>query len=106
MTVLIRTSLLIIAFAGCASTFDVSHQCGNRVSSSVAAFFSSGNDTAHIRVIVTVSDTAGLRREFPSMQIVNSRIALGHLMKSEIVALCRHKNIVYIETPKKSFPNN
>ncbi len=95
----------VSVFIGCASSAQDGSLCGNKISPSVASFFSDSLITSRLNVVVTVRDTAGLRKEFPSLEIANSKIALGQLTKDELSALCRRESIVYIETPKISFPN-
>jgi hypothetical protein len=58
-----------------------------------------------IDVIITLSDTATVADQFPMLTFPNANIALGHLTRSQITLLCRHRNVVQIDRPKTFKPH-
>ncbi len=98
------TFLMVCVLAGCSSSQSVVEMCGNKISPSVVSFLTDSANASTINLIIILKDTSDIAVHFPAIRIANSSIALGHFSKDEIALLCKHKNVVYIETPKKLFP--
>ncbi|MDD8017022.1 MAG: hypothetical protein PHP42_01490 [Bacteroidota bacterium] len=96
--------IMIVSFAGCSSSHIHWDACSRKVARTVAQFLSDSSDVSRLSCIITIDDSTGLRHEFPFLRIANAKIALGHFSKQEIVALCRHEKILFIDTPKTLFP--
>lgn len=97
-------AMTLLSFSGCSAQQKLNEACRNKISPSVVTFLSDSLNSSGINLIITLNDTTGIGEIFPSIRIANAKIALGHFSKGEIALLCKHKNVVYIETPKKLFP--
>lgn len=58
------------------------------------------NGVTAYEIVVTLSDTTGIRGDFPSLSFPNQHVALGHLTKEQIYSLCRHTNVLSIDHSK------
>lgn len=96
---LIVAAAVAMLLAGC---FPGSHQQHEqKLSASLSAHL--GNDTAgtaFYEIVATLSDSSGIRDEFPTLSFPNKQVALGHLTKQQIYALSRHANVLSIDRSK------
>jgi len=104
--IVLLVTAVFLATEACPSQTQLRDSCQSKISRRLQAQLSEKDLNEPINIIATVSDTAGLRVEFPMLRIVNSKIVLGHLTRDEILSLCRLKNVVRIEIPKKFYPKN
>ena len=96
----------IFCIEACLSSRHPDEICESKISHSLQSKLAGVGLEEQIAIVVTLKDSAGVKTDFPSLRIANPQIALGHLVKHEIFALCRRKNIEYIDIPKTLYPNN
>ena len=96
----------ILCIEACSSSRLSDELCENKISHSLQSKLAGVGLEEQIAVVVTLKDSTGVKADFPSLRIANAQIALGHLAKNEIFALCRHKNVAYIDIPKTLYPSN
>jgi hypothetical protein len=95
-----------LCVVGCSADSALSDVCREKLSPRLFnAVTHSIHDTVRISLVITLKDSTGLSSSFPMLSISNAQVALGHLTKAEISALCKQENVQYIDLPKMRFPN-
>jgi hypothetical protein len=75
--------------------------CDGKLSAGMATEMTGPDaDVRTFEVVITLKDTTGLHDEFPALSFPNRQVALGHLTRSQILALCRHANVLSVERSK------
>jgi hypothetical protein len=94
---------LLSVLYGCSSS--IGQPCDGKLSVRMVHDMETLGVNRSIDVIITLSDTATVADQFPMLTFPNANIALGHLTRSQITLLCRHRNVVQIDRPKTYRPN-
>jgi hypothetical protein len=95
----IVAAALLMCLLGCSPAVQPPQQ--GKISAFLSARLAEDNSgAATYEIVVTLSDTTGIRGEFPSLSFPNRQVALGHLTKEQIYSLSLHTNVLSIDHSK------
>jgi len=97
--------MAFLLFNDCSGQQEISEICKSKISTALISILSETTDDGRpIEIVVTVSDSTGIRSLFPSLTLPNANVALGHLTRREIFSLCSLSGVSNIDKPRMSFP--